>query len=251
MTRVPTEFPRRRIVTGVGSLAFLVLGGAAARPALGLDPVELNQHTSVPGTDLVLDWRVTYNGAVLSETGFADVGGERPAPVVQLAGLKPGDEGSLTVRASVTAPEDGQSREPVAVSVRLALTETAENGVNEPEAEAGDTTDTVGELQDAIEARVWHDVGAADVAAAGACNGRREPDEPVLAEGTLAAVADELATPVDLDPDPARSCFAPGDSVCLSLSWSLPPSTSNVVQTDSLAFDLAFDAEPCSEREER
>lgn len=251
MSRRPIALPRRRVLTGVGSLGFLVLGGAAARPALGLDPVELNRNASVDGTDLVLDWRVTYNGAVLSETDFADVGGEQPGPVVQLGDLSPGDEGSLTVRASVTGPEDGQSNAPVAVSVRLALTETAENGVNEPEAQAGDTTDEVGELQEAIEATAWYDVGAAEVAAAGACNGRREPGEPVLAEGTLAAVADELATPVDLDPGPSRSCFAPGDSVCLTLSWTLPPSTSNVVQTDSLAFDFAFDAEPCSVQEER
>ena len=251
MWRVPSELSRRHVLAGVGSLGFLALGGAAVRPALGLDPVELNQSTSVDGTDLALDWRATYNGAVLSETDFADVGGEQPGPVVQLGDLTPGDEGTLTVRVSVTGPEDEQPKEPVAASVRLGLTETAENGVNEPEAAAGDTTDAVGELQDVIEATAWYDVGPANVGTAGACNGRREPGEPILAEGTLAAVADELATPVDLDPasDAARPCLAPGDSVCLSLSWSLPPSSSNVVQTDSLSFVLEFGTEPCSEGE--
>lgn len=229
----------------MGGVSVLALGGVFARPVLGLEPVELNQQATAANGDIVLDWRVTYNGDVLSDTDFETVGGTTPGPVIQLGNVTPGDDGALTVRISV--PEGEESDTPLELFVGSEILETAENNVTEPEEAAGDTTHATGELQDAVEAVAWYDVGAGGVDAVGACNGGREPGEPLLAEGSLAEVLTELAgpTPINPDSDPEPPCFDPGDSICLSIAWWLPDDVGNVVQTDSVVFDLRFLAEQC------
>lgn len=197
--------------------------------------------------DLVLDWRATYNGDVLEDTDFETPGGTAPGPVFRLSNLLPGDEGSLTVRLTVAPRNDDGSASPVEVYAWLDLFETAENGRNEPERKSGDATETVGELQDALDVSAWYDTGVGDVDLVGACNGRREPGEEVIVDGTLASAAAALDEPVRLDPHDGSSdgCFEPTTSVCVSYSWSLDSDVGNRIQSDSVGFAVGFEARSC------
>lgn len=247
----PTDdtFTRRRVLTGIGSFGALGFVGAAARPALGFDPVDMNRTTRVSEAEvnLVVDWRATHNGDVVSSTGFETTEDRPDAPAIDISSVLPGDEGSLTIRVSVPSADEVEEPRPLDVGFRIDSFEAAENGLNEPEADSGDDSPSRGELQDAIDATVWYDVGSAGVDYVGACNGTREPGEPVVADGSLADVARSLSEPRRLDPHDGtgRECLTPGSSVCLSLSWRLDETVTNVVQSDSVSFAVDFRATPC------
>jgi hypothetical protein len=63
---------------------------------------------------------------------------------------------------------------------------------------------------------------------------------PLDANGLTAF--DEL---VDPDSDSARECFHPAMTYCLGFRWELPVEVGNVVQGDSVSFDLGFYTEQC------
>ncbi|MFC3476995.1 multicopper oxidase domain-containing protein [Halobacterium litoreum] len=157
---------------------------------------------------------------------FTDLGdGGRP-PLVDLSDVKPGDSGRIRFGLHLFD-------NPGFLSMTGALLEDAENGILEPEAEAGDDTPDEGELADNIRARVRYE-GA-------------EYDD-VEYEGTLRDVVrnfgDEL--PLDGDRDAvSRQCFENSQTEHVVFEWKLPEHVGNEVQGDSVAFDLGFYAEQC------
>ncbi|WP_255150865.1 hypothetical protein [Halorarius halobius] len=239
---------RRDILAGAGAVGSLYLATKGGAAALGLQPVELNRRTRIEGpTDLRIDWRETYNGKRLpAENGSRNGrGGRSAAPVVTFDGVLPGDSGTATFRLTQAAPGrdvEGE-RPPLRVRLRPRVTANAENGLTEPERMAGDTTPERGELLDSVDARLWRDDGVLG-SGVGACNGRHEEGEPLLAEGSLRELDTDSGI-VLAGPGGARDCLSPKATLCVGLEWSVDSNVGNLVQGDSLRFDLDFYTESC------
>ncbi|WP_251344260.1 hypothetical protein [Haloplanus halophilus] len=255
------SFTRRRILAAVGSVGALYLGADRAGAALGLDPVTLNQGT-VNGTyaasteemfvnappRIVLAWRELVNGRLTEETGLVGGADGETGSVGLIVdeAVVPGDSGSVTMRARLIEREE-QETDDARLFLRFRLSNTAENGITEPEADAGDTTPNDGELQDYTRITIWKDDGF------GTGNGELElGDIPVVGEteiasGTLAEVAESSAFDGGYQlVVGGDGCLSPGDQVYVSFEWAIPETVGNVIQGDSATFQVAFDPEPCS-----
>ncbi len=76
--------------------------------------------------------------------------------------------------------------------------------------------------------------------------------EQKIASGTMAEVFDLLADGIDLDGDRQEEgvqCFPGATTQCVGFEWELPADVGNEVQSDSIAFDIGFDAEQCRHNE--
>lgn len=244
------QVTRRELLAGIGATGLAVVGlRAASGSALAYPNV---QQLSTADADLRVSWREEYNGQL--RPGTDDEG-----PILTLDNVQPGDEGTLAIRLELV-DEDGETTatDPIRLTMAMVADDGSyrENGINEPEQADGDTTADVvdgdgtvltggGELQDYVDARVWYDVGWLEVF--GASNGRND-GEPVVAEGTLREVIDALADGRALDADratPTADCFAPGDELFLGMEWSIDRDVGDVIQGDSVEFDIAFTATAC------
>jgi hypothetical protein len=263
---------RRQVLAAVGSAGALYLGVDRAGAALGYGTVDLNQRTvngtyaqpdgfvdEDPPPRIGLTWREIVNGTVQTDTGLTgsadgDTGGV--GPIVDEA-VVPGDSGSVTMRARLLAGEDANAENTANAELYLLfhLSETAENGINEPERAAGDTSPNDGELDDLTRITVWED----ESILAGDGNGRLE-DLPIIgdtpiAEGSLAAVAtaSDLAGSAPENTGGYRlsiggdTCLSPGDEVYVSFEWEIPADVGNVIQGDTATFQVGFDPRPCPE----
>jgi hypothetical protein len=253
---------RRRILAAVGSAGVLYLGADRAGAALGYGSVDLNQRTvnstyareaefTQAPPRIALAWREIVNGERQEDTGLTtDADGETgDVGLIVDEAVMPGDSGSVTMRAELVE-RDTPTADSVELYLLLRLSETSENGVNEPEMDAGDNPgEDGGELQDHTQISVWIDEGIFTG------NGELEDlpvigDDPV-AEGTLAEVADsdpkatgdgEYRIRID-----GNDCFSPGDEVYVSFEWRIPDTVGNIIQSDSATFQVAFDPRPCTE----
>jgi len=76
--------------------------------------------------------------------------------------------------------------------------------------------------------------------------------EQKIASGTMAEVFGLLADGIDLDGDRQAEgvqCYPGATTQCIGFEWELPAEVGNQVQSDSIAFDLGFDAEQCRHNE--
>ncbi|MCG1003745.1 MULTISPECIES: hypothetical protein [Halobacterium] len=218
---------RRRLL---GSAATVGAASFVGLTALTSDAVAYQSSTTVGSDPSVrVDWRETYNGAVV------DDGDEQDGPVLGVGNAQPGDSGTVAFRVT---PDTTQSAR---VSFSLALTENSENGRNEPERAAGDTTGDRGELADALDVAVWYDTGTLGLLGFGGCDGDLDAAETTLVNGSLVEADAALAEGVQLGGD----CIDPDSAVCVGLSWSLAASTGNRIQGDSAGTSLSFTVESC------
>ncbi|GAB7092984.1 hypothetical protein JCM30237_01360 [Halolamina litorea] len=77
--------------------------------------------------------------------------------------------------------------------------------------------------------------------------------EQKIASGTMAEVFELLAEGIDLDGDRQEEgiqCYPGATTQCIGFEWELPAEVGNQVQTDSLAFDIGFEAEQCRHNED-
>jgi len=210
------------------------LGGAASvtgLTALASDTVAYQSSTVEGDPSIRVDWRETYNGSVVDGDGTAT------GPALDIGNAHPGDSGTLAFRVS---PEDDKA---VRASMSLTLTANSENGRNEPELVAGDTTADRGELADALEVSAWYDTGSFGVSGLGGCDGDLDAAETTLVDGSLVDADAALAEGVPLGGD----CLDPSNAVCVGIAWSLPRSVGNRIQGDSVGTSLSFTVEPCDE----
>jgi hypothetical protein len=221
------KYTRRRLLsaTGVG-VAF-----GTALTAFSADTVAYQSSTTMGETvEVRLDWRETYNGSVV------DSGDETAeGPVLNVGNAQPGDSGTLAFRVTPET-EDGAR-----VGFSLSVTENAENGKNEPEGKAPDPNPDGGELGDAIQTAVWYDTGPLGVSELGGCDGDRDPAETTLVDGSLLDADAALADGIRLGGD----CLPADEGVCIGIEWSLPASSGNAIQGDSVRTDLSFTVESC------
>lgn len=266
---------RRRILAAVGSAGALYLGADRAAATLGYGTVDMNQRTvngtyaqtqgfadENPPPRIALTWRETVNGVVQEDTGLTDTtdGDDGNVGLVVDEAAVPGDSGSVTMRARLISGEgvDAGNTANAELYLLVHISDTAENGIIEPERDAGDTVDNdgfPGDLAENIQLTVWED----DSILTGNGNGELD-DLPVIgdtpiAEGSLVRVATET----ELDGDAlgntggyrvsvgGDTCLSPGDEVYVSFEWEIPESVGNIIQGDSATFQVGFDPRPCPE----
>ena len=243
---------RRRVLTGVGAASVAAFVGLGAGTDDAVDYTFASTALDCEGFDLNAEWRETYttdSETILLEnrtaSGSEDSGREDSSdpPIIALDDVLPEDSGVVSVRLGLDADGDDVTVEP---ELSLVLEETAENGLTDPEEEAGDTSQNEGELQEYIDVAVWEDTGLMDIDVFGADNMERDFGERLLtnddgedAEGTLAEVAKIL------DGVSLGTLNDDGDTVTVSFGWEFDSENDpiNVTQSDSVKFTFDIHAE--------
>lgn len=239
---------RRRVLAGLGATGVGSVGGLAL---LTEDAKAYPNSASIASTPLQYDWRETYNGRIVD--GGTTVSGTESGPRISVSNVLPGDRGTLSVRLGLG--DDAPAETALQPFLSLELTSTAENGINDAEADF-DQSQERGELQEFLSVSLWYDTGAGGVDAFGAENGHRDMREELVhpeANGSLTSVAEALSTPTLLDPGEADlmgdSCLSDEDSLGFVLAWSFDddtgPGNVNVTQSDAVRFDMDLTVEQC------
>ncbi|MFC7046616.1 SipW-dependent-type signal peptide-containing protein [Halobacteriaceae archaeon GCM10025711] len=200
------------------------------------------------GNPLTLTCRDLGSGAELPEDVFDGPMGEQDH-LVELTDVKPGDEGEITFSLHLC---DNPG------FLWMTLENILEDGgvTTEPEALEGED---LGELAENLYVEVWYDHD---------CDNKHDDGESVILgmgdgvhadDVTLAQVREELATMGGLIPlsngalngwnipagAESRECFEGGEQYCIGVRWWVPREVGNVIQGDTLSFDVGFYAEQC------
>ena len=220
-----------------------ILGGTGLATYFGLgyatgDAVRYTHASShsCEGYTLDAEWRETYTRdgeTSLREDTTSPGGGTEPDTpgLIRIANILPGDRG--TVSFTLTAEKiDDTATDTVTPTLGLTVTERAENELSNPEQKAGDTTESLGELQEYLQVTVWKNTGILGVDRLGADDLTQQLTEPTIADGTLAEVAARLTD------EPLGTLDATTDeSVSVTLRWAFADNGDiNVTQTDSVTF---------------
>ncbi len=235
---------RRQILAGLGAVG---VGGAAAgvgTTALFSDEESFDGNGITAGElDLTLRYETTYNsgdsGATNQVASTGTVNGD-PAILFDLNDVKPGDSGAARICFSIVD-------NPAWIWLQTGVATDAENGVNEPEADAAGENDPrgsnsgtsqSGELAEALNSTWWYESDG-DL--------KRDAGEPTIT-GDL--FDDDFNAGVQLDGDPNTSgadAFSGSGTAsydhCIAFSWELPASVGNEVQSDSVTFPVRLFAE--------
>ncbi|WP_458186110.1 vWA domain-containing protein [Haladaptatus sp. NG-WS-4] len=142
------EFSRRKALLGLSTIGAGAAFGGAGTMAFLNDPEMIENNVVTAGNlDLKIDWEEHYNGEIIETQPPAD----NPGPIFELDDVKPGDYGEATISLHVYD-------NPAYIWLAGELTASEENGQREPELETeGEDGDGIGELADAIYARLWYD----------------------------------------------------------------------------------------------
>lgn len=243
---------RTLLSVGAGGLGLVGIGTAGAR-LLARDPVEYDRRMQVTdtGIDLVVDWKEWYNGEPTGDTQDTPQDTD-DRPVVTLENVLPGDTGKLAFGLGLRSETGAQSAQ---LEMRVRAFDERENGLTEPERVAGDTSSDDAELAEAIRLFGWYDTGiaAGDTPIYGHCDGAFDGAvDEVLFDDSLAAVADAEWRRLDANPNADDDCLDGDEALCVGLEWELPGdsgagSNANVIQSDSVTFEIAFGAFECEQ----
>jgi hypothetical protein len=283
MTHDSRLITRRQVLAGIGGVCLLTAGAGLGQGVLsgGAPPYTRYTYAQPDGQNgngslprLQIAWYQTYNDQPLdspvdeqTEEAFGDRAvyvEDVTGPVISVPDAMPGDSGSLGIGilaenapanvwfAVRAVPADG-SDDPVSAFT--------ENRIREPEATAGDTTETLGELQNYLDFDLWYDTGVLGNGAefTGACNGRRDVGEQVIADGRIFETDDtgafihpdsqSLADGIKLDDETlvgGNGCLAPNQPRCLGLDWEFSADAPNLAQTDAVQFEFVFALTECA-----
>lgn len=213
------------------------------------------------GVYLQVDWKEWYNGEVVEAQDAATRRDDDDPGVLTLPNIMPGDRGRVTVGLS-TATDGGT---PPAMEILFRIREPPgtrlENGRNEPEEKAGDTTDDTGELQELIDLDVWYDTGVkvAGNPIYGFCDAEENPGDTTFLSGSLAelsVVGDRASLDNDTwhtleanasNPVDSGQCLQSDEGLCLTIEWTFTSDENvNRVQGDSVSPVIEFGAIQCS-----
>lgn len=230
---------RRRVLAALGAT------GLAAFAGLGIATDDAVRYTyasshECDGATLTAEWRETYTSdgqTTLLENTTADAGAgedtgtedtaDEPA-IINLQDVLPGDRGTVSVRITAESLDDGVDS--VTPTLDLVLDEAAENDLIDPEREADDTSDTMGELQNFLDVKLWKDEGLLGVDVLGADNIEDDIGEDTIDEGTL----DGVAGRVNNEP---LGTIGEGEDVSIAFRWGFSDvGDINVTQSDSVTF---------------
>jgi predicted ribosomally synthesized peptide with SipW-like signal peptide len=242
---------RRRVLGGLGAIGVASAGAGLGTSAYFSDTESFVGNILEAGSlDLavqadVYEYQAEANGGGQSFGGVVDGDDDIQQ---ELDDVKPGDYSWGRFCFSI---DDN----PAYIWAGGELTSNAENGLTEPEADVdntgGNPGEGNGELVDAIEGCLFYATpNNYDPSAQGRPSETGAPGDVIL-EGTLREILTVLQTGVALDgsSDEGRQPFPgdeqqsfDGDERCLGFWWELPTTVGNEVQTDSLVFDLSFEA---------
>jgi len=236
-----TKLTRRRLLAGAGAAGLASVTGLSLLTDDALGYTHSATITGASEVSLQSDWRATHNGRVVSQSGEG-VETTDDGATATVSNVLPGDTGTLSFQVT-PASEDGETPT-VQPYLTLELTETAENGRNEPERKAGDDTPDVGELQDYLQVEVWFDTGIMGVDAFGGDNGTQDLGEGLVdpdAQGSLEEVADAL------DDVAIGDCPMGDEPLAVTMGWEFPEEQEdqNMTQGDSVEFDVVLVPEQC------
>ncbi|APE95375.1 SipW-dependent-type signal peptide-containing protein [Halodesulfurarchaeum formicicum] len=265
------EISRRKTLAALGTIGAASAGAGLGTSAWFSDTETFEGNTITAGElDLKVDWRQTYTGPNGTELVNAYPGGngegmdfecsdlesgdDLPEGVfgdqehlVELDDVKPGDEGEITFSLHLCD-------NPGYLWMTLENIAQGPGETPEPEPEPDE-----GELAENLYLEIWKESD---------CNNELNDEEPViLGEGdgvhtdpvTLAQAKEELAYEdgmIVLSGDglngwniPAgaasRTCFEGDEQHCIGVRWWIPETVGNVIQGDTLEFDLGFYTEQC------
>ncbi|SMO50712.1 SipW-dependent-type signal peptide-containing protein [Halorubrum cibi] len=246
------ELSRRNALIGLGTVGAASAGAGLGTSAYFSDEEEFTGNMMTAGElDLAVDFVVhedqgsagTYTiNSFTNEVNGTDPGddltvnGDGTAMSQTLDDVKPGDHGHSYFCFTI---DDN----PAYIWACGELTDTSENGYTEPEPEDDNGE---GELEEHIEVDVTY------------CTlddqGEQTDTGEMIFSGTLREVLELLQAGVPLDGsgdgDAAAGDQAPfagtgtddAENACLCFDWELPTTVGNVIQGDSLEFDLSFHA---------
>ncbi|SFH31809.1 SipW-cognate class signal peptide [Halorubrum aquaticum] len=246
------ELSRRNALIGLGTVGAASAGAGLGTSAYFSDQEEFTGNMMTAGElDLAVDYVVhedqgsagsyTVN-SITNEVNGTDPGedltvnGDGTAMSQNLSDVKPGDHGHSYFCFTI---DDN----PAYIWACGELVSTSENGYTEPEPEDDNGE---GELEEKIEVDVTY------------CylndQGEQTDTGDTIFSGSLREVLERLQAGLPLDGsangDAAagdQAAFAgtsgeDGDNPCLCFDWELPTTVGNVIQGDSLEFDLSFHA---------
>ena len=232
------DINRRKLLAAIAGTSVATFAGLGYATDDAVRYTRASSHECGADDTLNADWRETYTRdgeTTLFEDTTAGSGTEPDEPsIIQLGDILPGDRGTVSFKLEADRTSTNASNT-VTPTLGLNLTETAENGINNPEREAGDTSENNGELQEYLQVKVWENTGILGFDALGADNLTQDLSEPTIAEGTLEDVAGDLNGESLGEIDATSG----GDSVSVTLRWEFTDSGDiNETQTDSVTFDL-------------
>ena len=107
----------------------------------------------MPANETVLEFEYEDDATATLVAGFVD------------EAVVPGDSGSVTMRPRLLSGEgvDAENTANAELYLLVHLSNTAENGINEPERDAGDTSPNDGELEDFTRITLWEEKEFAQV----------------------------------------------------------------------------------------
>ncbi len=220
----------KRIILSLGVIAIVAIVGVGATRAYFSDTETSTGNTFTAGAiDLQIGSQCSYNGSTSTECGSWTIKDLVPTAdkFFNFADIKPGDIGENTISLHVFNNDAW-------VCAKVSNLTDLENGQTEPEALVDTTTGTnEGELSNTMEWVVWRDDGAgAGVAGDNIQNG---------SEATLTSGHPVNGVLPVYDSTTGTGALV-GDTVAnLGVSWTLPSTSENETQTDSLTADISFD----------
>ncbi len=208
----------------IGAVAAVVIGGTSA--FFSDTETSMGNTFTAGAIDLKVDSTATYNGVSVAAATWAEKDLVPTADkFFNFGDVKPGDSGENTISLHVINNDAW-------VCATVSGLTNDENGINEPEGEAGDTTQSVGELQQNLVLTVWRDNGAGSgIAGDNIQNGTEEVLYTGAPQDDVWAIYDSATETGPL---------AGGTTGYLGVAWSLPIGTGNEVQTDSMTGDISF-----------
>ena len=231
------DINRRKLLAAIAGTSVATFAGLGYATDDAVRYTRASSHECGADDTLNADWRETYTRdgetTLFEDTTDSGSGTEPDEPsIIQLGDILPGDSGTVSFKLEANNIESDS----VTPTLGLELIETAENGINNPEREAGDTTENTGELQNALQVRIWNNGGFLSIDRLGADDLTQNEflGEPTIEEGTLAEVEEKL------DNRELGTIDSGGDdSVSVTLRWEFTDSGDiNETQTDSVTFDL-------------
>jgi len=139
--------------------------------------------------------------------------------------IKPGDNGEDTISIHVYD-------NPAWVCAEISNLTDLENGCNEPEKaeETGCEADNIGELDNNVEFDIWRDYN---------CNNIYDENDYYLVQDSPVSTG---IWPI-ADSTTGGGAVLPGDNdYCIGIAWSVDPSVTNLIQSDSFSGDITFTA---------